>query len=995
MDANKGKYAHKSMTNHLYRFWAKTTHDAQRLPRAYHPLLCHMIDVGSVARELWRNVLPRAARRSIARSVGLSEGDAEACTVWLVGLHDLGKASPPFTLREGVEQLHPLYEHTPFSLSSNRRVAAKDAPHGIVTAQALPEILCELGFPRDPAKQISSAIGGHHGVIPRSEEINSLKRSTDKIGNAHWKNARQELAHELARLLEVETNSLASLNVALDNAALMWLAGLTSVADWIGSNQSYFPCRVEDAENFPNIDFSDYLADAGVAARTALQQLGWANWATPDTPRSFEQLFPGKSPPRGVQIAAIALAPTLNTPGIVIVEAPMGEGKTEAAMYLADHWSITLEARGCYFALPTQATSNQMFLRVRDFLAKRSDTDTATLQLLHGHAALSAEFEILLDEGRRTFNADCIAEIRNDGALNSRSRQQSPAQASVVAAEWFTYRKRGLLAPFGVGTIDQSLLAVLQTPHVFVRLFALAHKIVIIDEVHAYDAYMSALLERLLEWLAALQSPVILLSATLPRTRSQALIRAYTRGLAGATPELETSLTVAETSAPYPRLSWATNVAAGAIHLSTSAQSTRTLHLEWVNDFTFPREDTTGPLPATTPLDLAKRLHDALSDSEGNLRGCVAIICNTVRRAQEVYEALRPCFPGAAFQNDPDDTAPLLDLLHARYLFRDRAAREHRTLERFGKPDAQASDDEPLPQTIHRPACAVLVSTQIIEQSLDIDFDLMITDLAPVDLLLQRAGRLHRHARSKHARPVNLRQPTLWIIKPAMNDDSTPDFGASGYVYAPHILLRSWLELRERKTIEIPAEVEELIEAVYDDGINCPSNESSQLQKFWSDTTDELRQKRELQESKARSCRLPSPTYDTDELLEKFNRELEEDNPQVHASLQALTRDDSLPSVSVVCLNPHEMHKIKRNEKPDIREVKFLLERSVSIAKQGAVQAILAFNGAPKGWRESPHLRHHRLIELDEHGCQRIGNFKVRLDGELGIVIGKLNEGNS
>ncbi len=137
------------------------------------------------------NVLSRAARRSIAHSFGLSEGDAEACTAWLVGLHDLGKASPPFTLREGVEQLHPLYENTPFSLSSNRRVAAKDAPHGIVTAQALPEILCELGFPRDPAKQISSAIGGHHGVIPRSEEINSIKRSTDKIGNAYWTDARR------------------------------------------------------------------------------------------------------------------------------------------------------------------------------------------------------------------------------------------------------------------------------------------------------------------------------------------------------------------------------------------------------------------------------------------------------------------------------------------------------------------------------------------------------------------------------------------------------------------------------------------------------------------------------------------------------------------------------------------------------------------------------------------------------------------------------------
>src|SRR5207248_9773559 len=105
------------------------------------------------------------------------------------------------------------------------------------------------------------------------------------------------------------------------------------------------------------------------------------------------------------------------------------------------------------------------------------------------------------------------------------------APAGVVAAEWFTHRKRGLLAPFGVGTVDQVLLAVLQTRHVFVRLFGLAHKTVVVDEVHAYDAYMTTLLERLLEWLGALEAPVVLLSATLPRERRDRLARAYGNGL--------------------------------------------------------------------------------------------------------------------------------------------------------------------------------------------------------------------------------------------------------------------------------------------------------------------------------------------------------------------------------------------------------------------------------------------------------------------------------
>ena len=178
-------------------------------------------------------------------------------------------------------------------------------------------------------------------------------------------------------------------------------------------------------------------------------------------------------------------------PGLVIIEAPMGEGKTEAAIYLADKWVTNRKQRGYYFALPTMATSDQMFGRVKAYLTKRYPSDSVNLMLLHGHASLSTEFEAIKDK----------FEIRNVASDDPNDKTFDSVNAGVVASEWFTSRKRGLLSPFGVGTIDQSLLAVLQTRHVFVRLFGLAHKTIIIDEVHAYDAYMSTLLERLLEWL--------------------------------------------------------------------------------------------------------------------------------------------------------------------------------------------------------------------------------------------------------------------------------------------------------------------------------------------------------------------------------------------------------------------------------------------------------------------------------------------------------------
>lgn len=954
-------------------FWAKTSKDKDS-PHGYHPLLCHLIDVANVAREMWQSVLPEAARASLARELGVSDEEACAIVAWLVGVHDLGKASPPFALRDKVEHLHRLYDDTPFSASVNGRAPAREAPHGFVTTHALPEILCELDFPKRVAKQLAVVIGGHHGTFPRSEKLIQLK-APNRIGTPVWQTARRDIAHELARLFQVPTEKFSALKPNLDNAALMWIAGLTTVADWIGSNQTYFKCHIEDANHLPVIDFVGYAEDSQSKAREALTKLGWTGWQTPIDERSFEELFPSKFPNRRpVQNAAVALAETtgaLTSHGIVIVEAPMGEGKTEAAMYLADYWSVQLKTRGCYFALPTQATSNQMFLRVRDFLRVRADGQV-TLQLLHGNAALITDFELLLNEGKEALDTYHVADIHGD----DKGQNISTREASVIAAEWFTRRKCGLLAPFGVGTIDQSLLAALQTPHVFVRLFALAHKVIIIDEVHAYDAYMSTLLERLLAWLAALRSPVILLSATLPRHRRTRLLQAYTSGLTETASSLAPALADIESKASYPRLTWANAKGCDAVHIAPSPDNTRTLHLEWLEAFDNARSSNTHA-DAAIAHPLGARLRSILTDdTDGTLRGCVAVICNTVARAQEVYQSLCAYFATA-------DDKPQFDLLHARFLFHQRAEREARTLERFGKPSLTSTEDT----DTHRPRCAILVATQIIEQSLDIDFDLMISELAPVDLLLQRAGRLHRHTR-REPRPPKLQRPTLMLIKPELDTHGVPDFGSSAYVYAPHILLRSWLVLQERTTIEIPHEVENLIEVVYDDALMCPQLENNHIHDFWLKTAEKLSVELKAQERNAKHCRLLQPNYDTDEFLEDFMPPLEEDNPDIHASLQARTRDNSLPSVTVVCLHPAELHHAILKDRRDIAAVKFLLERSVSLTMQGAVQAIFALD-TPDSWRDSPHLRRHHLLDLDEQGCKSVGDFIIRLDAELGIVITK------
>jgi CRISPR-associated endonuclease/helicase Cas3 len=480
--------------------WAKRNAEQQQ-KESYHPLIFHMMDVGAVTEGLWHLVLERQLRKEVSLALGLDEEQAGGWVAFWAGLHDLGKASPAFQGKWDVAAKR-LFEQGGLRC----RKPANPLPHGILTAGFFPEVIPELlsDFPHGLASSIGKVLGGHHGSFPRAGDLQKI--SKDQRGGPGWSQIRRKLCRQFMSQFVLETSEL--LREDPPSSFFMLLAGLVSVADWIGSNADYFSFAG------PDLDFSEYTAVARRQARKALQALGWVGWHPPANEVPMGELFPAVKTHgmRPLQASTCCLAKGLSGAGLVIIEAPMGEGKTEAAMYLADHWAVTLGQRGCYFALPTMATSNQMFGRVQDFLKERyRDDSLVNLQLLHGHASLSAQFEELRKLANRLF---IPLDIEAEG-----QRELSILPAAVIAAEWFTYRKRGLLAPFGVGTVDQALMAVLKTRHYFVRLFGMAGKTIIIDEVHAYDAYMMQLIERLLEWLGALGCSVVLLSATLSRVK--------------------------------------------------------------------------------------------------------------------------------------------------------------------------------------------------------------------------------------------------------------------------------------------------------------------------------------------------------------------------------------------------------------------------------------------------------------------------------------------
>ena len=189
---------------------------------------------------------------------------------------------------------------------------------------------------------------------------------------------------------------------------------------------------------------------------------------------------------------------TITGPGVYVIEAPMGIGKTEAALGAAYQLLITEKAKGIYFALPTQATSNRMHLRMNEFL-RRIAPEAPASRLIHGNSWLM----------EHDFGFHPAAKWTK----GSRQRMHGPDETGLP-------RPSGLcIAPFGVGTVDQALLGVVAAKHFFVRHFALAGKVVILDEIHSYDIYTGTLIDKLITTLEGLGCTVIVLSATLTGKR--------------------------------------------------------------------------------------------------------------------------------------------------------------------------------------------------------------------------------------------------------------------------------------------------------------------------------------------------------------------------------------------------------------------------------------------------------------------------------------------
>ncbi|MEN8168732.1 MAG: CRISPR-associated helicase/endonuclease Cas3 [Pseudomonadota bacterium] len=701
-----------------YDYWGKTAEDG-----GYHLLPYHCLDVAAVGASWWQR--DPVIRRLFVNATGQNEATCLAWLLFFLALHDLGKIDIRFQLKASdvlskirpnfdLESVEPdtKYYHGP----SGWEWFVRDS--GVLGIK-------EGELPR--WGEWMRAVCGHHGSLSLGEPF-SCPEAEDEVV-AFDAMARTELLHDLADLfLTPEGLSM----TAPPPPAPDMLAGFCSVSDWIGSNQQHFEPVAKE------LTLATYLSLAQQRAAAALDESGVFEVSLQHG--GMEVLYPDPDyRPRQVQTVIDELP---IEPGLTLIEAPTGSGKTEAALAYASRLLAAGLADSVIFALPTQATANAMFTRLNK-VAHRLFPAGSNLLLAHGRAKYNTAFSALKASLRPT--------------------AQGREEAAVQCVEWLSAsRKRVFLGQLGVCTIDQVFLSVLPVRHQFVRAFGVRKSVLIIDEVHAYDAYMYGLLENVLSGQRLAGGTAILLSATLPAWQKRILL-----GEDEDEPQVQQE--------PYPMI---THVSHRGTRQSLVPDEANQPHLHTVAVDCWNSIDL---LPTTE-----QRKEIIAAASQGAL---VGIVCNLVADAQQLAAQLRTEVEGQS-------EAIVVDLFHARYRFKDRQSKEEAVMEYYGK-------------EAKRQQGRILVATQVIEQSLDLDFDWLISQLCPVDLLFQRIGRLHRHPRDN--RPAAFTEARCTVLAP-----SDGDYLLHKVIYGHRqVLWRTQQLLQSHNLITFPSAYRDWIERVY------------------------------------------------------------------------------------------------------------------------------------------------------------------------------------
>lgn len=797
----------------------------------------HSVDTKNVAGLLWEYWLSRGQKNTICEAMGAAdEAAGKNLLKFLAAVHDMGKATPSFQVKKGFTNSEDLDSYLVERLENQGFSGLGDLKLSKSAAKVSHALAGQFLLNKYGVKDnISSLIGGHHGK-PSDDKLFEEEHLAYLKSYYQSYNENDDIAKKWAQIqkdffdwaLGEGGYKKAEDLPEISQAGQVLLLGLIIMADWIASNESYFPL----------LDLEIYSAENS----NLRLKYGWEKWFK-TAALQFDQCFDIDETyakrfgfrPRNVQAVFSETIDSIDEPGLIILEAPMGLGKTEAALIGAEQLAYKKDRSGLFIGLPTQATANGMFSRVLPWLKHVSAAvdENVSIQLQHGKANLNDEFISLATN----INVDDAG----DGVMLNQWLAENTSVREVISNKWFSSRKTSMLDDFVVGTVDGFLLSALKQKHLALRYLGLSKKVLVIDEVHAYDAYMNVYLERALEWMGAYDVPVILLSATLPANSRASLVKAYLKGKGIKQKDIIGAEKVSSTTA-YPLITY-----------------TDGRELKTVESF----EQMKNKAIQIKRLDREK-LYDKVKDLLYN-GGIIGIIVNTVKEAQEIAEE---CAKSFGEEN--------VFLLHSGFIATDRLKKEKELINMIGK-------------GAKRPDKKIIIGTQVIEQSLDIDFDVMISELAPMDLLIQRIGRLHRH---DIKRPPQHEKPVLYVI--GTSDDFDFNKG-SVYVYGSYLLAKTQTKLPNE--INIPSDISPLVQSVYGD----TKDEIEPIQQMNEDFIN----KKELKKGRAKTYLLPETTrerFDDDDEIISLIGWLKDVHPNQSEEYGYAQVRDSEESIEIIAL---------------------------------------------------------------------------------------------
>lgn len=771
-----------------YALWAKKNVEKGQL--MWLPLIVHLMDTKNVIGWLYNHWIDDG-QREVMRDNFDSEEELLKFVRFLGAVHDIGKATPAFQTKKsyiGDDELDEylvrrLVESGLDGLDSVELGNRRESPHNLAGEALL--------YNWRVSEEICAIIGGHHGkpfnlltVRNQLEDYTSNYFQDDNDHNLRerWSAIQKFILDEALNASGYDSLSDLPGKGKIGQPQAVLFEGLLIMADWLASSE-----YTGDKQLFPLINIEDSAVDVDLDSRYHSAIMNWNRddmvqfMHVSNVESNYEKRWGFK--PRNVQHIMSDAIGRLIDPGIIVIEAPMGIGKTEIALTAAEQLGYSSGRDGLYIGLPTQATTNAMFDRVNEWLENiaEEENEHVSIKLMHGKSMFNQTYSNLP-------HAENIVDEDDDSG-------------TVTVNSWFS-GKKSILTKFTVGTIDNLLLMGLKQKHLFLRHFGFSGKVVVIDEAHAYDAYMNSYLYKAIEWLGAYHVPVVVLSATLPKDKRIQLFGSYLRGKFGKKWKDKVIFPDNwESEEAYPLLSYLDGTHVGQVtdFGNADAVQKKSVHIH--------RLDASDEEIIENVLEMTR---------DGGIAG---IIVNTVKRAQKLAELV------------PGDVK--LMVLHSAFLAPDRAKKEKKLQDTIGKHG-------------NRPQRMIVIGTQVLEQSLDIDFDVLYTDIAPMDLILQRIGRLHRH---DIRRPEKLAEPQTYV----MGMSEFGDYGdANEGIYGRYLLMKTDYYLKDR--INIPEDISPLVQKVYrEDDDFC--NEG--LEK----ARREFQGKKEKAKRKASAFQIDSPVY--------------------------------------------------------------------------------------------------------------------------------------